>query len=162
MLLGRKLSHSLAFEVIFNSMPLALHTLKPAPRRRHRRLGRGEGSGRGKTAGRGTKGQRSRTGGRSGLKTRALKSLYQRLPKIGGFRSLRPKAVAISLDMLNRYFPAGAQVTASDLVRRGLASAGRPIKILSTGNISHALTIRGCQVSAAAREKIVAVGGTID
>jgi large subunit ribosomal protein L15 len=142
-------------------MPLSLHTLTASARRRRRRVGRGEGSGRGKTAGRGTKGQRARTGGRRGVRTRSLKALYQHLPKLGGFRSRRPKATAISLDVLRRHFPAGATVTPALLAQRGLVPPGRAVKVLGTGTLTHALVVRGCRVSASAREKITTAGGTV-
>jgi large subunit ribosomal protein L15 len=67
-----------------------------------KRVGRGISAGGGKTAGRGTKGQNARTG----KKLRATfaggqKSLVQAIPKLKGFKSIRPKAEVVYLDHLN-------------------------------------------------------------
>jgi large subunit ribosomal protein L15 len=67
-----------------------------------KRVGRGISAGGGKTAGRGTKGQNSRTG----KKLRPTfaggqKSLVQAIPKLKGFKSIRPKAEVVYLDHLN-------------------------------------------------------------
>ena len=141
--------------------PLGLHNLKSQPSRQSKRLGRGNASGRGTTAGRGTKGQRARSGGRKGLQAKALKSFFGRIPKSGGFTSLRAKAVGINVGDLARYFPAGATVTPEALRRKYLAPARRSIKILADGTIGHALTIRGCKISAEALKKITAAGGSV-
>src|SRR5687768_7927304 len=67
-----------------------------------RRVGRGIAAGQGKTAGRGTKGQRSRTGsGRRPGFEGGQNPLMQRLPKLPGFRSIRPKAELVFTDQLN-------------------------------------------------------------
>ncbi len=142
-------------------MALSLSNLKSAPRRRSKRLGRGNASGRGTTAGRGTKGQRARSGGRKGLKAKALKSFFGRIPKRGGFRSQYPKATVINIGELARHFSAGTTVTPQALIAKDLVASNRPVKILSEGTIAHAVTVRGCKVSTEAAKKITAAGGTI-
>ncbi|MDR0591438.1 MAG: 50S ribosomal protein L15 [Candidatus Nomurabacteria bacterium] len=67
-----------------------------------KRVGRGISAGGGKTAGRGTKGQKARTG----KKLRPTfaggqKSLVQAIPKLKGFKTIRPKAEVVYLDHLN-------------------------------------------------------------
>ena|SRR3989338_7588753 len=139
---------------------LSLHTLKPAPRRRSKRLGRGNASGRGTYSGRGIKGQHARSGSKR-IEARSLKSFFQRIPKRGGFRSPKGKAAVVTLDQLNKNFSAGSTVTPSALRRLNLAVAKQKIKIISTGSLSHALTIKGCSISAGARGEVIKAGGAI-
>ncbi|MEK7516549.1 MAG: 50S ribosomal protein L15 [Patescibacteria group bacterium] len=145
-------------------MTFALHNLKPAKGavRRRRRVGRGHGSGRGTYSGRGMKGQRARTGGRNRLRQKGIRQMLLAQPKLGGFRSLRPKAAVVNLETLERVFPARATVNPKALLERGLVSRGVPIKILSVGELTKALTVAGCSVSKAAKAKIVAAGGTVN
>lgn len=143
-------------------MTLTLHNLEAAKRKRSRRVGRGNASGRGTYSGRGQKGQRARTGGRRGLKQRALRQLFQRLPKLGGFKSLRPKAVVVTLSDLQKNFSSSAVVNPKTLARKGLVKASQSVKILNTGHIDRVLHISGCQASIGAREKIIAAGGSIE
>ena len=127
-----------------------------------KRVGRGNASGKGTTAGKGGKGQTARTGGRNKLKFLGLKRLILSTPKLGGFRSLKPKAAVITLDQLNKAFGAGEKVTPTKLYKKGLVrSAGATVKILGAGELKKKLTVKGCQVSGGAREKIVAAGGEI-
>ena len=143
-------------------MVLSLHNLSASKRKRSRRVGRGNASGRGTYSGRGQKGQRARSGGRRGLKQRALRQLFQRLPKLGGFKSLRPKAAVVTLSDLCKYFANGAIVSRQSLIKKGLIPSNRPVKILLTGTIDRALHIKGCQISSGAREKIIAAGGSVE
>ncbi|KKU47867.1 MAG: 50S ribosomal protein L15 [Parcubacteria group bacterium GW2011_GWA2_46_9] len=143
-------------------MALSLHNLEGSRRKRSRRVGRGNASGRGTYSGRGQKGQRARSGGKKGLQQRALRQLFQRLPKLGGFRSLKPKAAVVTLTDLQKHFAAGTIVNQRILVNKGLIKSGRPVKILDTGTIDRSLRIQKCRVSAGARKKIVAAGGTIE
>jgi len=143
-------------------MVLSLHNLKGSGRKRSRRVGRGNASGRGTYAGRGQKGQRARSGGKKGLQQRALRQLFQRLPKLGGFKSLKPKAAVVTLADLQKHFAAGAIVNQRILVNKGLIKSGKPVKIVATGTLGRPLRIQKCRVSAVAREKIVAAGGTIE
>lgn len=146
-------------------MPLGLHNLKPAPgsRRRSRRLGRGHGSGRGKTAGRGTKGQKARTGGRRGLKRLGLRRILLAQPKMRGFRSLRPKPAIVNISDLERVFAAGATITPRALVGAELIrSKDEGVKVLGGGALTKALTLKGLAVSAPAKEKITAAGGSVE
>ena len=143
-------------------MSLTLHTMTGATRKRSKRVGRGNASGRGTYSGQGQKGQRARSGGRKGLQQRALRALFQRLPKQGGFTSLKPKAAVVTLGALQRHFSTGALVTPKALVAKWLVPrTAEEVKILNTGTISRALTISGCKLSAAAKEKNVAAGGTV-
>lgn len=141
--------------------PLALHNLRAAPHRTKKRVGRGNASGRGTTAGRGTKGQRARTGGSNRLQQHALRQLFSHLPKMGGFKSRTPKPVVVSLTDLARHFAAGAEVTPALLLRKRMMKPGQQVKILASGTIDRPLKLRGCLISAAAKTKIEAAGGSI-
>ncbi|MFH1098348.1 MAG: 50S ribosomal protein L15 [Candidatus Uhrbacteria bacterium] len=149
-------------------MPYGLHNLKPAigSRKRARRLGRGHGSGRGKTAGRGTKGQKARAGGRGGLKRLGMRHILLAQPKLRGFRSLRPKSIAVNVGELERAFFSGALVTTSALVASGLVDPSKlrrsSVKVLGDGNLTKTLSLKGVAVSASAKAKIEAAGGRIE
>lgn len=143
-------------------MVLSLHNLEGSGRKRSRRVGRGNASGRGTYSGRGQKGQRARSGGKKGLQQRALRQLFQRLPKLGGFKSLKPKAAVVTLTDLQKHFTDGAIVNQRILVNKGLIKSGRPVKILATGTIDRSLRVQKCRVSAGAMEKIMAAGGTVE
>jgi len=138
--------------------------LHPAPgsTRNRKRVGRGPGSGSGKTASRGHKGKGSRSGGNTppGYEGGQM-PLRRRLPK-RGFRPVsRVEVSIVNLKQL-ALFPAGSTVGPEELVQKGLARAGRPVKILGEGIITHALTVRVNAISASAREHITGAGGTVE
>jgi len=146
-------------------MVYGLHNLQTPRRDRRalRRLGRGHGSGRGKTAGRGTKGQKARTGGRGGLKRLGMKRILLAAPKVRGFRSLRPKPVAVNIGVIERAFTAGATITPRALVSaRLIRSKDNGVKVLGGGSITKPFTFKCLEISAPAREKITAAGGSIE
>jgi large subunit ribosomal protein L15 len=126
-----------------------------------KRLGRGIGSGLGKTSGRGQKGAGSRTGAKvtPGFEGGQM-PLARRLPKRGFRNPLKVPYHVVSLDRLER-FPAGAIVDEETLRRERIVKGRGPIKILSDGEISKALTVKVAAMSARAREKILAAGGTV-
>lgn len=140
---------------------LALHTLNAhrGSRHRRRRVGRGNSS-RGTYSGRGIKGQRSRTGGRRGLIRRSLKSLLERVPKQRGFRSLHEKFAVVNLRDLQRAFAEGGVVTPERLRQQGLISRTTGgVKVLGSGKIEKALTVRAHKFSASAKAAIEQAGG---
>ncbi len=142
-----------------------LSDLQPAAgsRRRRKRVGRGPGSGHGKTSCRGHKGQRSRSGGgpRPGFEGGQM-PLQRRLPK-RGFRSRNRKVYAeVNLRDLARLEDV-EEITPELLLDRRVVSELRDgIKVLGIGDVSRKLTVRVHAVSAGAREKIVAAGGTVE
>lgn len=145
-------------------MALKLHNLKSSANSRKlpKRRGRGDAAGQGSYSGRGQKGQRSRSGGRGGLKQKGLRNLLLSTPKLGGFRSLKPRATAVNLELLERKFSDGAEITQAVLKERGLIRGdGKKIKILAQGNLTKKFIIKGCLASAAAKEKILKAGGQI-
>ena len=145
---------------------MKLHDIAPTPGSRHRRkrVGRGDSSGLGKTAGRGEKGQKSRTGAviRPFFEGGQI-PLFRRLPKRGFKNADRIIYALVNLDKLNDNFEAGDVVDFEALrAKKLLAKSDTIIKILANGEITKALTVKAAKFSAAAAEKIQAVGGKIE
>ena len=152
---------------------LNLSSLKPAQSQKTRkRVGRGLGSGKGRYSGRGIKGQKSRSGShkmRVGFEGGQM-PIYMRLGKLRGATSkdalpigpFRTSTVPVNVGSLDR-FDDGAEVTPESLVERGLIKNTKTdVKILGDGEISKKLTVRVHRISASAREKIEAAGGTVE
>src|SRR2546430_2413379 len=152
---------------------LNLSNLKPAaPRRDRKRVGRGMGSGKGRYSGRGIKGQKSRSGShkmRAGFEGGQM-PIYMRLPKLPGSTSkdampigpFRTSTVPVNVRDLDR-FDDGAEVTPESLVEKRLIKNTKiDVKLLGTGEVTKKLTIRVHKISATAREKIEAAGGTVE
>lgn len=140
------------------------HELKPPKGSKHarKRVGRGDSSGRGTYSGRGIKGQKSRSGrkpklGFEGGQTRLIK----RLPRRRGFTNIfRKEYSAVNLRDLER-FEAGTEVTPELLKQsRVIRSVRRPVKVLASGNLTKALTVKAHRFSATAKERIEAAGGS--
>jgi large subunit ribosomal protein L15 len=146
---------------------MKLHDLRPAEgsTQKRKRVGRGTGSGKGKTSGRGTKGQKSRSGGgvRPVFEGGQL-PLVKRLPKMRGFNNrFKVYFVPVNLDELDRKFEANAEVTAASLYSAGLLGReGDPIVVLGRGEVSRPLHVKVHRVSAGAKEKIEAAGGSVE
>jgi large subunit ribosomal protein L15 len=142
--------------------PLKPHHLRPAPgsRTAKTRKGRGEAS-KGKTAGRGTKGSKARTTVPDRFEGGQM-PLHMRVPKLKGFRNpFRTEYQVVNLDRIAALFPEGGEVTVADLVAKGAVRAGSPVKVLGSGEVSVAYQVTVDAVSASARDKIAAAGGTI-
>lgn len=143
---------------------MRLNTLKPAEgaKRPAKRVGRGVGSGLGKTCGRGHKGQKSRAGGfhKVGFEGGQM-PLQRRLPKIG-FISLTASKVAevrlhelekVQGDVVDLLALKAANIVAQDALRA---------KVISSGVITKAVTVRGLGVTKGALAAIQAVGGKVE
>ena len=142
--------------------PLKPHHLRPAPgaKTAKTRVGRGEAGARGKTAGRGTKGSKAR-GTVSARFEGGQMPLHMRLPKLKGFRNpFRVEHQVVNLDRLASLYPDGGEITVEDLVAKGAVRAGRPVKILGTGELSVALQVSAHAFSGSAKEKITSAGGS--
>lgn len=136
---------------------------KHGARQRRKRVGRGPGSGTGKTCGRGTKGQGHRSAGRATPLwfEGGQMPLVRRIPK-RGFTNIHRKPVDIvnlrDLEGLGD----GATIDIELLVRRGLVSGKAPVKLLGEGAAPAKITIQVQRVSASAREKVEAAGGSVE
>ena len=145
---------------------MQLHNLFPFPgeRKTRRRVGRGAGSGLGCTAGKGHKGQNARAGGgvRPGFEGGQM-PLQRRLPK-HGFKNYLFKVTyaVINLDSLIAAFGEQTSITLDDIYARGLVRMGAPVKVLSRGDVSTALTVEAHKFSKAAADKIRQAGGSVN
>ena len=143
---------------------ITLGNLKPAKGSNvaRRRVGRGIGSGLGKTSGKGHKGHKARTGGSTnpGFEGGQM-PMFRRLPKRGFTNPFKETAQVVNLRQLEK-------VTVTDLTPETLLAAGlvkkvrAPIKLLATGEVARAFTTKGIAVSAQAKTKIEAAGGTVE
>ncbi len=148
---------------------MKLHELVPNPgsKKNRKRVGRGISAGQGKTAGRGTKGQGSRSGeGGRIYRQGGNLPFYRRLPFIRGEGFTPPNRVEfneVNLDQLASAFKTEAEVTPESLAKAHLLrAAGNPVKVLGRGELKVALKVRVHRVSASARAKIEAAGGSVE
>lgn len=142
---------------------MRLNTIKPpaGSRKTAKRVGRGIGSGLGKTAGRGHKGQHARAGGfhKVGFEGGQM-PLQRRLPKVG-FRSrtsrlnteLRLHELAKVGDVADMLALKAANLVGQEVTR---------VKVIASGSIDKAVTVRGLAVTKGARAAIEAAGGRIE
>ena len=142
-----------------------LSELRPAEGAKHSdnfRRGRGHGSGNGKTAGKGHKGQKARSGATRPVFEGGQMPLYRRLPKRGFTNRNSLEIVAINVDVLNR-FENDTEVTVATLVEAGVIKNPKDgVKILGNGELTKKLTVKVNAFSAGAKEKIEALGGTVE
>jgi large subunit ribosomal protein L15 len=146
---------------------IGLHNLVAAPgsHRGRKRIGRGPGSGKGKTSGKGHKGIKARSGhhGPGGGKPAfegGQMPITRRLPKRGFTNPFREDAEVIRLDDLSKV---SGEITPESLAEAGLVRRNHgKIKLLANGKVAGAVTVRGVKMSASARDKIVAAGGSVE
>jgi len=143
---------------------MRLNALAPAEgaHRRARRVGRGPGSGRGKTCGRGTKGQGARSG--DGVKIGfegGQMPIQRRLPKYGFISRKARFAAEVRLGDLERM---EAETVDLDALKEAgvVGPRAERVKIIASGEISRAVTVKGVGVTRGAREAIEAAGGRVD
>lgn len=142
-----------------------LHEMTPpaGAKREAKRVGRGIGSGHGKTSTRGHKGQWARSGGgvRPGFEGGQM-PLTRRLPKRGFTNIFAKEYAVVNVEMLNQ-LPEGSVVTAQSLKDAGIIKkVGCGLKVLGRGELTQKLTVCAAKVSAGAREKIEAAGGSVE
>ena len=142
---------------------MRLNTIKPGigSKPSRKRVGRGIGSGLGKTCGRGHKGQHSRAGGfhKVGFEGGQM-PLQRRLPK-RGFSSRNTANIAeVRLNELTVL-----SVEIIDLQSLKLAGIvptfAKGAKIVASGELSKAVTLRGLALSKGARAAVESAGGSI-
>ncbi len=146
---------------------MKLHDLRPAEgsTKKRKRVGRGTGSGKGKTSTRGTKGQNSRSGGGVRITFEGGQlPLVKRLPKLRGFNNrFKVYYTPVNLDALSERFESGAEVNAESLHAAGLLGKIQdPIVILGRGEIDKPLKVVANRISASAKSKIEAAGGSVE
>jgi len=143
---------------------MRFNSLKPdaGSRKSSKRVGRGIGSGTGKTCGRGHKGQKSRSGGSTKIGFEGGQMpLQRRLPKVG-FNSRSAKHSAeVRLHELEKV---GSDVVdLAKLIAANLVPAiTKKAKVISSGEITKAITLKGISVTKGAKAAIEAAGGKIE
>ncbi len=143
---------------------LRLNNMAPAPgsKKVRLRVGRGGSAGQGKTCGRGVKGQRARKGGyhKVGFEGGQM-PLQRRLPKVG-FRSAMSRTVAeVRLSELAKV--TGDAIDIETLKQANVVPAtALRARIVSSGEIARAVTVKGVHVTKGARAAIEAAGGRIE
>jgi len=143
---------------------MRLNTLRPAPgaRRLARRVGRGASAGQGKTCGRGTKGQRARKGGyhKVGFEGGQM-PLQRRMPKVGFRSDLKRSRAEVRLGELAKV--EGALIDLEALKKAGVVPpATERAKVVLSGEIGRAVTLKGIAATRGARAAIEAAGGRIE
>jgi large subunit ribosomal protein L15 len=143
---------------------MRLNTLKPAAgsRKRRLRVGRGASAGQGKTSGRGVKGQRARKGGyhKVGFEGGQM-PLQRRMPKVGFRSALKASRAEVRLSEL-------AKVKAELIDLPALKAAGvvpvfaERAKVVLSGSIDRAVTLKGVLATKGALAAIVAAGGKVE
>lgn len=129
----------------------------------------GRGGKRGKTSGRGTKGQDARAGHH---KRPQMRDTIKKLPKLRGegvsrnrFKTEFVHYVVLNIGVLNIEFKNGDRVTPKVLLERALVEKKGnkipKIKILASGDLDKKLDIRGCLISATAKDVVEKLGGTV-
>src|SRR6266516_3536487 len=146
---------------------MRLEDLRPAKgsTKKIKRRGRGRSSGTGKTSGRGHKGLKARSGGGTAVGFEGGQMpLYRRLPK-RGFLPYGGKTeyAVVNVSKLGR-FAANSTVDPDALAEaRLIRRSGRDrVKVLGSGEVPHALTLKVHAVSESAKAKIEARGGRIE
>jgi large subunit ribosomal protein L15 len=143
---------------------MQLNTLKPGAgsRRPRLRVGRGASAGQGKTCGRGVKGQRARKGGyhKVGFEGGQM-PLQRRMPKVGFRSAMRQSRAEVRLDEL-----AKVSVTVIDLAALKAANVvsvfAERAKVVLSGEIKRAVTLKGVAATKGARAAIEAAGGKVE
>jgi len=143
---------------------MRLNTLSPNPGRNHakKRVGRGIGSGLGKTAGRGHKGLKSRSGGsvRPGFEGGQM-PLQKRLPKFGFSSRIGRVTAEVRLAELNKV--EGELIDLEALKRADIIGTNiKRAKIMLSGELTKAVTVKGLAVTKGAKAAIEAAGGKVE
>lgn len=152
---------------------MQIHQLKrPSHLKRSQRVGRG--GKRGTYSGRGMKGQKSRAGHRIRpqiwdyiLRTPKLRGMTRKsnTSPFGSAQKSKKPVVAINLNHIEKAFSNNQAVTPASLVKHKVVDSYRGklplVKILGNGIITKKVSVKGIEVSKAAKDKIEKAGGSI-
>jgi large subunit ribosomal protein L15 len=142
---------------------MRLNTLKPAAGSRpdRVRVGRGIGSGLGKTAGRGHKGQHSRSGGyrKVGFEGGQM-PMQRRLPKVGFRSRMLGNTAEVRLHELAKI--EGVVDLAALIAANIVPQQTKRAKVIASGKLETAVTVRGLALTAGAKAAIEAAGGKVE
>jgi large subunit ribosomal protein L15 len=143
---------------------MKLNSISPAPgsKKPRLRVGRGASAGQGKTCGRGVKGQRARKGGyhKVGFEGGQM-PLQRRLPKFGFRSAVAPRVAEVRLNELA--LVEGGAVDLESLKKAGVVPQNAlRAKVVLSGSIATAVSVKGVGVTKGARAAIEAAGGTVE
>jgi large subunit ribosomal protein L15 len=143
---------------------MELNTLKPArgSRKARLRVGRGASAGQGKTCGRGVKGQRARKGGyhKVGFEGGQM-PLQRRLPKVGFRSKIKITRAEVRLSELGKV--EGAVIDLEALKKAGVVPVtAEQAKLILSGEITKAVTLKGVGATKGARAAVEAAGGKFE
>ena len=143
---------------------MKLNSISPGPgsKKSRTRVGRGASAGQGKTCGRGVKGQRARKGGyhKVGFEGGQM-PLQRRLPKFGFRSAIAPRVAEVRLNELAKV--ADGVIDLAALKKAGVVPADAlKAKVVLSGAISSAVTVKGVGVTKGARAAIEAAGGKVE
>ena len=143
---------------------MRLNEMSPAPgsKKPRLRVGRGASAGQGKTCGRGVKGQRARKGGyhKVGFEGGQM-PLQRRLPKFGFRSKIAPTVAEVRLSELAKIKADVIDLDALKAANVVPATAARA-RIVSSGGINRAVTVKGVHLTKGARAAVEAAGGKIE
>ena len=145
-------------------MTMRLNDMKPADgaRRKHLRVGRGASAGQGKTCGRGVKGQRARKGGyhKVGFEGGQM-PLQRRMPKVGFRSAIQATRAEVRLDELAKV---DAAVIDLDALKKAniVPTFAERAKVVLSGELKKAVTLKGIAATKGAREAIEKAGGKLE
>ena len=143
---------------------MRINTIKPAPgsKRPRLRVGRGASAGQGKTCGRGVKGQRARKGGyhKVGFEGGQM-PLQRRMPKVGFRSAIKATRAEVRLDELAKV--PGELIDLAALKAANVIPVHAEVaKVVLSGEIKKAVTLKGVGVTKGAKAEIEAAGGRIE
>ena len=143
---------------------MLLKTLKPAPGAKHPRLrvGRGASAGQGKTCGRGTQGQRARKGGyhKVGFEGGQM-PIQRRMPKVGFRSKIARTRAEVMLSELSKI--EGNVIDLDALKKAGVIPVfAEKAKVVLSGEIKRAVTLKGIAATKGAQAAIEAAGGKLE
>jgi len=141
-----------------------LNTIQSAygSRKNAKRVGRGIGSTLGKTCGRGHKGQKSRSGGfhKVGFEGGQM-PLQRRLPKQGFTSRVKKYSSQVTLFEISSLNLDVVDIPA--LKEANLIPAfTKTVKVIKSGEISRAVTVKGLKATVGAKSSIEAAGGKVE
>jgi large subunit ribosomal protein L15 len=142
---------------------MKLNTIKPAEgsKKNRLRVGRGASAGQGKTSGRGVKGQRARKGGyhKVGFEGGQM-PLQRRLPKVGFRSKIKITRAEVRLDELNSI---EGVIDLAALKKAGVVGIyAEQAKVILSGELTKAVTLKGIKATKGAAEAIAKAGGSIE
>lgn len=135
---------------------LSLNTIKKTKgsAKKIKRIGRGNASGHGTYSTKGLKGQKARSGV-SNLKRLGMRKELLAIPKVRGFKSLKPKNQVVSVKTINNNFKDNEVVSPATLAEKKLINSSElPVKILGKEKLTVKVTFEKVNASESVKGQI--------